>query len=120
MSKYIEQSRRLREIKDFLGYSEDKQFAEMLGVPQPTMSGYFSGARLSVDLVILLFGKCKISPLWFLCGQGAMIYTGESEPDFRQIYEWAILLPLTTPRSKETGIPLSLAKLAALNRSSKQ
>lgn len=98
MTKYSEQARRLCKIRDFLGYSEDKQFAIMLGIPQPTMSGYFSGARLNVDLVILLFKKCKISPLWFLCGRGAMLYSESETPDAKQIQSWAIQLPANDRR----------------------
>lgn len=81
MRRYVEQARRLKELKSFLDFSEDIRFAESVGVSTSAMSGYMNADRMSLDLIVKLYEVHKVNPMWFLFGVGPRIYSEEPSVD---------------------------------------
>ena len=60
---------RLKSLRSMRGNKSQKEFAEELGIPQPTLSSYESGKiKPTVDAIINIADKCGISMDW-LCGR---------------------------------------------------
>ena len=60
--------RRLRNLRETVMNKTQKEFSEMLGIPQPSLSAYESGKnKPTIDNVILIADKCNVSVDW-LCG----------------------------------------------------
>lgn len=60
---------RIRQLRKMDGNKSQKEFAEFLGIPQPTLSSYESGRiKPNIDAIVNIANKCCISLDW-LCGQ---------------------------------------------------
>ena len=60
---------RLKTLRNTVMNMTQKEFSELLGIPQPTLSAYESGRnKPSVDVLISLSDKCNVSIDW-LCGK---------------------------------------------------
>lgn len=60
--------RRLKKLRNLIMKKTQKEFAEFIGIPQPTLSAYESGRnKPTVDVVINIANKCNVSIDW-LCG----------------------------------------------------
>ena len=63
----------LRDIKKYLGFKKDSDFAEFLGIKQNTLSNWKTRNTIDYDLII---SKCeKIDANWLLTGKGSMLKT---------------------------------------------
>lgn len=59
---------RLRELRKNIYNMPQKEFAELLGIPQPTISGYESGKiKPSLEVACRIAEKCDVSMNW-ICG----------------------------------------------------
>lgn len=80
----------LNEIKHYLDFSKDKEFAEYLGVKPNTLHNWYSRNTFDTELI---YTKCNfLNPSWLLTGEGAMLTTKKDA--------------LAVPTEKEKGIPL--------------
>ena len=61
--------KRLRELRLETLNMNQREFAKLLGIPQPTLSAYESGRiKPTIDAVINISDKCNVSIDW-LCGR---------------------------------------------------
>lgn len=61
----------LNEIKKYLGFKKDSDFANFLGIKQNTLSTWKSRNTIDYDLII---SKCdKIDANWLITGKGTML-----------------------------------------------
>lgn len=59
---------RLKKLRSVVMKKTQKEFSELIGIPQPTLSAYESGRnKPTIDVVINIANKCNISIDW-LCG----------------------------------------------------
>lgn len=83
---------RIKKLRTDLGYTQ-KEFAELIGVPQPSLSAYENDKNLPAsDVLIKLAHKCGISLDW-LCGIGETKNTG-STPSIDTIVDSLLALTL--------------------------
>ena len=67
----MDKSKIIREIKLYLGFKNDTELADFLGIKQNTLSTWKSRNTMDYDLVI---SKCDfIDANWLLTGQGKML-----------------------------------------------
>ena len=60
---------RLKNLRSVVMKKTQKEFSELLGIPQPTLSAYESGKnKPAIDVVISIAEKCNVSMDW-LCGR---------------------------------------------------
>ncbi|WP_314021642.1 helix-turn-helix domain-containing protein [Mogibacterium diversum] len=58
-----------------------KDFAEFCGIPQPSMSAYKNGKNPTIDVLIEIANKCKVSLDW-LAGRSDYTFGLSSMRDF--------------------------------------
>ena len=81
----------LNEIKLYLGFERDTDFAEFLGIKQNTLSNWKARNSIDYDLII---SKCEeINANWLLTGKGPMLKEDNN-------------LPMALKSANSEGIPL--------------
>lgn len=87
----MDKSKIIREIKLYLGFKNDTELADFLGIKQNTLSTWKSRNTMDYDLVI---SKCEeINANWLLTGQGPMLKEDNN-------------LPMALKSANSEGIPL--------------
>ena len=60
---------RLKTLRTINKNMTQKEFTELIGIPQPTLSAYESGRnKPAIDAVISIANKCNVSVDW-MCGR---------------------------------------------------
>ncbi len=81
---------RLKTLRTINKNMTQKEFAELIGIPQPTLSAYESGRnKPAIDAVISIADKCNVSVDW-MCGrdkQDSLHSLGDLVKIFFEIYE---------------------------------
>lgn len=78
---------RLKNLRKHTLHKTQKEFAEMLDIPQPTLSAYESGRnKPTIDVVINIAEKCNISIDW-LCGRSKTPKLNSLGDIFEAIFE---------------------------------
>ncbi len=81
----IKKSIILNQIKNYLNFRKDTEFAKFLGIKPQTLASWHS--RNTYDLEIL-YAKCKdISPDWLFSGKGRMLRLEPDEETYDQVSE---------------------------------
>ena len=97
----MDKSKIIREIKLYLGFKNDTELADFLGIKQNTLSTWKSRNTMDYDLVI---SKCDfIDANWLLTGQGPMLK--EPTPEDKQSKSQKIREIADTPTKKNNLIP---------------
>lgn len=74
----MDKSKIIREIKLYLGFKNDTELADFLGIKQNTLSTWKSRNTMDYDLVI---SKCDfIDANWLLTGEGEMLKSDNNTP----------------------------------------
>ncbi|OYT15210.1 MAG: hypothetical protein B7C24_14325, partial [Bacteroidetes bacterium 4572_77] len=77
MPKFLD-SNRLKEVRIFLNYKKQAQFADFLGIQRVALTNIENGKRaISKDIIEKLVTKCNVNGHWLLTGEGEMFI---SEP----------------------------------------
>lgn len=67
---------RLKKLRSEIMKKTQKEFAELIGLPQPTLSAYESGRnKPTVDVVMNIANKCNVTIDW-LCGNDNVVSIG--------------------------------------------
>lgn len=79
-------STRLKELRSVMRLSQ-KEFAELIGIPQPTMSAYENGRNNpTIDAAMEIASKCNVSLDW-LCGRDDVPSLGNLSELVRILYD---------------------------------
>ena len=81
---------RLKNLRSVVMNKTQKEFSELLNIPQPTLSAYESGRnKPTIDVVISIAEKCNVSIDW-LCGRDAttrLNSMGDLQSIFYDLYD---------------------------------
>lgn len=75
----------LNEIKLYLGFERDTDFAEFLGIKQNTLSNWKARNSIDYDLII---SKCEeINANWLLTGEGNMLKKSTPSQEVQEVHD---------------------------------
>lgn len=74
-------------LKSLRGHKTQKEFADFIGVSQPTLAGYERGTgKPPIDVLCNIADKCRVSVDW-LCGNGDIRSNLDQSEFFCDVYE---------------------------------
>lgn len=66
----------LNKLREHLGFSSGKEFAEYLGIKPSTLSNWYTRNSFDVDLIASKCGFINLN--WLITGEGSMLKEGET------------------------------------------